>query len=346
MAAEPSETKVYRIWADGCFDLTHWGHLRVFKQAKEKRQNVYTLVGIHSDADITAAKGPPLINEDDRYFCARACRWVDEVVEAAPYITYLETLEEYNCDFCVHGSDITLDANGNDCYALVKKANKYEEIERTDGISTSEVINRMLAIAMPTFEYERKILSLHQLPTYTDLELNLPEDNNARFPTNQDRIVFIDGSFDLLHSGTLKALQKAKALGSYLIVGIHEDDIVHTAHGDGFPILSLYERVFSVLGCRWVDACIPNTPWVIGTDFKEQFGIDVIATGKSSGSSVHVDKCYPYSELRDIVVEINSESTQTVRGLCDLVAQNSKQFIQRNIKKGEIQEDEITIQNS
>jgi len=344
MAAEKLDTKVYRIWADGCFDLTHWGHLRVFKQAKEKRQNVYTLIGIHSDADITAAKGPPLMHEDDRYFCARACRWVDEVVEAAPYVTYLETLEEYDCDFCVHGSDITLDANGNDCYALVKEANKYEEIERTDGISTSEVINRMLAIAMPSFQYERKILSLHQLPTYTDLELNLPEDNNARLPTSEDRIVFIDGSFDLLHSGTLKALQKAKALGSYLIVGVHEDDIVHTAHGDGFPILSLYERVFSVLACRWVDACIPKSPWQIDSDFKEKFGIQVIATGKCS--SVHVNQTTPYSEMEDMIVEIDSESTLTARGLCDLVAQNSRRFIDRNIKKGEILEDEFAIVNT
>lgn len=33
----------------------------------------------------------------------RAIKWVDEVVEGAPYITNLETLDQHNCDFCVHG---------------------------------------------------------------------------------------------------------------------------------------------------------------------------------------------------------------------------------------------------
>lgn len=33
----------------------------------------------------------------------RAIKWVDEIVEGAPYVTTLETLDKYNCDFCVHG---------------------------------------------------------------------------------------------------------------------------------------------------------------------------------------------------------------------------------------------------
>lgn len=33
----------------------------------------------------------------------RGIKWVDEVIEGAPYVTALETLDKYNCDFCVHG---------------------------------------------------------------------------------------------------------------------------------------------------------------------------------------------------------------------------------------------------
>ena len=32
--------------------------------------------------------------------------------EAAPYVTTLETLDQYSCDFCVHGDDITMTADG------------------------------------------------------------------------------------------------------------------------------------------------------------------------------------------------------------------------------------------
>jgi len=42
----------------------------------------------------------------------KSIKWVDEVVEAAPYVTTVETLDQYNCDFCVHGDDITMTADG------------------------------------------------------------------------------------------------------------------------------------------------------------------------------------------------------------------------------------------
>ncbi len=50
---------------------------------------------------------------------------VSQVVEAAPYCTTIETLDKYNCDFCVHGDDITTTADGHDTYGLVKTAGRY-----------------------------------------------------------------------------------------------------------------------------------------------------------------------------------------------------------------------------
>jgi ethanolamine-phosphate cytidylyltransferase len=38
-----------------------------------------------------------------RYKMVRGIKWVDEVVEGVPYVTTLETLDKYHCDFCVHG---------------------------------------------------------------------------------------------------------------------------------------------------------------------------------------------------------------------------------------------------
>lgn len=38
----------------------------------------------------------------------RAIKWVDDIVEGAPYVTTLETLDQYNCDFCVHGGESVL----------------------------------------------------------------------------------------------------------------------------------------------------------------------------------------------------------------------------------------------
>lgn len=49
-------------------------------------------------------------------------KWVDEVIRGVPYVTSLETLDKYECDFCVHGDDITCAADGTDCYQYVKTA--------------------------------------------------------------------------------------------------------------------------------------------------------------------------------------------------------------------------------
>lgn len=35
----------------------------------------------------------------------QAIKWVDEIAPGAPYVTTLETLDKYNCDFCVHGGE-------------------------------------------------------------------------------------------------------------------------------------------------------------------------------------------------------------------------------------------------
>ncbi len=56
-------------------------------------------------AEISKHKGPPVFTQEERYKMVRAIKWVDEIVEGAPYVTTLETLDKYNCDFCVHGGD-------------------------------------------------------------------------------------------------------------------------------------------------------------------------------------------------------------------------------------------------
>ena len=101
---------------------------------------------MHTDEEISLHKGPPVFSEQERYKMVRAIKWVDEVVEGAPYITSLETLDKYGCDFCVHGNDITLDAEGHDTYRYVKTAGRYRECQRTEGVSTTDLVGRMLLL--------------------------------------------------------------------------------------------------------------------------------------------------------------------------------------------------------
>lgn len=120
-----SQSKDIRVWADGCFDMVHFGHANALRQAKEMGDVL--VVGVHSDEEIRKNKGPPVFTEQERYRMVNAIKWVDEVVENAPYTTQLETLDEHNCDFCVHGDDITLTAEGKDTYQLVRCFIHYAE---------------------------------------------------------------------------------------------------------------------------------------------------------------------------------------------------------------------------
>ena len=54
----------------------------------------------------------------------------------------------------------------------------------------------------------------------------------------------------MFHVGHLDFLEKARAQGDYLIVGLHTDPVVNQYKGANYPIMNLHERVLSVLACR------------------------------------------------------------------------------------------------
>jgi D-beta-D-heptose 7-phosphate kinase/D-beta-D-heptose 1-phosphate adenosyltransferase len=65
------------------------------------------------------------------------------------------------------------------------------------------------------------------------------------------RIVFTNGCFDILHRGHVAYLNRAKALGDLLIVGLNSDESVRRLKGDGRPINTLEDRaqVLGALSC-------------------------------------------------------------------------------------------------
>ena len=69
--------------------------------------------------------------------------------------------------------------------------------------------------------------------------------------TRGARIVFTNGCFDVLHTGHLHLLQRARALGDLLVVGINDDRSVRRLKGPGRPLIGHAERaeVLAALGC-------------------------------------------------------------------------------------------------
>lgn len=81
--------------------------------------------------------------------------------------------------------------------------------------------------------------------------------------SNNKKIVFTNGCFDLLHAGHVDYLEQAKALGDYLVVAVNSDASVKRLKGDSRPLNTLNERmrVLAGLGCiDWITSFNEETP--------------------------------------------------------------------------------------
>ena len=89
--------------------------------------------------------------------------------------------------------------------------------------------------------------------------------------------VYVDMVADLFHYGHIGLLRQARALGDYLLVGVHADDAVLPHKRK--PIMTMEERVASVAGCRYVDQVLPNAPWITDRDWIEKHNIQLVVHG-------------------------------------------------------------------
>ena len=88
----------------------------------------------------------------------------------------------------------------------------------------------------------------------------------ARLRAEGKRLVFTNGVFDLLHPGHVRYLQRARALGGALIVGLNSDRSVRANKGDGRPITPEAERAEILAALACVDAVVvfdEDTPYEI-----------------------------------------------------------------------------------
>jgi len=135
-----------RVYADGIFDLFHFGHARALEQAKKLFPNTYLLVGCCNDELTYRYKGKTVMNQEERYESLRHCKWVDEVIPDAPWVLTQEFIDKHQIDYVAHDALPYADTSGaaNDVYDFVKKIGKFKETKRTDGVSTSDLIMRIL----------------------------------------------------------------------------------------------------------------------------------------------------------------------------------------------------------
>lgn len=80
------------------------------------------------------------------------------------------------------------------------------------------------------------------------------------------KLVFTNGVFDIIHRGHVDYLNRAKALGDYLVVALNSDESVKRLKGEERPINKLEDRAFVLANLKAVDFVVSfeeDTPFEI-----------------------------------------------------------------------------------
>ena len=94
------------VFANGCFDTVHVGHIRYLEGAR--REGDVLVVGVNADSSVCALKGPgrPILDENARALLVAALRAVDYVILfGEPSVESL--LEDLRPDVHAKGTDYT-----------------------------------------------------------------------------------------------------------------------------------------------------------------------------------------------------------------------------------------------
>ena len=122
-----------RILTYGTYDLLHYGHIRLLKRAKALGD--YLIVAISTD-EFNAIKGKKSYhNYVTRKEMLEAVRYVDLVIPENNWEQKKQDVLDYKVDVVVMGSDW----KGSDKFEYLKDYCEVVYLERTEGISTTQI---------------------------------------------------------------------------------------------------------------------------------------------------------------------------------------------------------------
>lgn len=128
-----------------------------------------------------------------------------------------------------------------------------------------------------------------------------------------EKIVFTNGCFDILHRGHVEYLAKAASLGSKLVIGINKDASVKRLKGNTRPINAEEARALLLASLLFTDKIIlfeENTPLelirfiqpdilVKGSDYKAEdiVGYDIVKAKKGEVITIPLTEGYSTTSI-------------------------------------------------
>lgn len=103
------------------------------------------------------------------------------------------------------------------------------------------------------------------------------------------------GTFDLLHYGHIRLLQRAKALGDYLIVAVSTDEFNAIKGKTAYHDFETRKKMLEAI--RYVDLVIPEENWEQKVNDVKDYHIDVVVMGSDWAGSDRFDYLKDFCEL-------------------------------------------------
>ena len=104
------------------------------------------------------------------------------------------------------------------------------------------------------------------------------------------------GTFDLLHYGHIRILQRAKEMGDYLVVALSTDEFNATKGKKAYHSYETRKKMLEAI--RYVDLVIPENNWEQKIQDVKDYKIDVVVMGDDWAGSDKFDYLKEYCEVK------------------------------------------------
>ena len=107
--------------------------------------------------------------------------------------------------------------------------------------------------------------------------------------------VFTTGTFDILHYGHIRLLQRAKALGDYLIVALSTEEFNEIKGKKTYHNYETRKQMLEAI--RYVDLVIPEENWEQKISDVQKYDVDIVVMGSDWAGSDRFDYLKDYCEV-------------------------------------------------
>lgn len=120
------------------------------------------------------------------------------------------------------------------------------------------------------------------------------------------------GTFDVLHVGHIRIIQRAKALGDYLIVGV-SSDALNFSKKQRYPVYSEFDRMEIIKSIKGVDEVFREDSLDLKGEYIKKYGAEVLVMGDD-----WVGRFDEYKEICDVVYLPRTEGISTTKLISDI----------------------------